>query len=76
MSDRYLIGLAPKESEYVINGVKYIVSSRYEPPKSKETFTTRIEKFIGSDFADLTNTDDINTLENDYVCSTVGKEDK
>ena len=73
---RFIVGLAPKENEYVINGVRYIVSSRYEPPKSKETFTAIIEKFIGSDFADLTNTDDINTLEDDYVCSTVGQEDK
>lgn len=73
---RFIVGLAPKGNEYVINGVRYIVSSRYEPPKSKETFTTRIEKFIGSDFADLTTTDNLNTLEDDYVCSTVGKEDK
>ena len=76
MSDKFFVGLAQKESEYVINGVWYIVSSKFETPKSKETFTTRIEKFIGSDFADLTNTDDLNTLEDDYVCSTVGKEDK
>ncbi len=74
--DRFIVGLAPKESEYVINGVKYIVSSRFEPPTCKETFTKKIEKFICSDFADLTNIDDLNTLTDDYVCSTVGKEDK
>ena len=73
---RFIVGLAPKENEYVINGVRYIVSTKFEPLKSKETFTSRIERFIGSDFADLTNTDDVNTLEDDYVCSTVGKEDK
>lgn len=59
---RFIVGLAQKENKYVINGVRYIVSSRYEQPNSNETFTKKIEKFIGSDFADLTNTDDINTL--------------
>ena len=58
-------------NEYVINGVRYIVSSRFE--ETKITMKERISAFIGSDFAHLTIADDINTLNTEYVNSTAGE---
>ena len=65
-------------NEYVINGVRYTVESRFVPYdiKSKQaTFHDKIKRIIRSDFIPLTvNTDD-DILETDNVCLTAGKED-
>ena len=62
-------------NEYVINGVRYIVSTRFSKTENK-TMKEKLSEFIGSDFAYLTTTEDKNTIQAEYVCSTAGKEDK
>ena len=59
-------------NEYVINGVRYVVSTRFSKTENK-TMKEKISAFIGSDFAHLTNADDINTLTTEYVNSTAGE---
>ena len=61
-------------NEYVINGVRYVVSTRFSKKENK-TMKEKISAFIGNDFAHLTIADDINTLNTEYVKSTAGKED-
>ena len=61
-------------NEYVINGVRYIVSSRFSETENK-TMKEKLSDFIGSDFAHLTTTEDENTIQAEYVCSTAGEED-
>lgn len=61
-------------NEYVINGVRYIVSTRFSKIESK-TMKEKLSEFIGSDFAHLTTTEDENTIQAEYVCSTAGEED-
>lgn len=61
-------------NEYVINGVRYIVSTRFSKTENK-TMKEKLSEFIGSDFAQLTTTEDENTIQAEYVCSTAGKED-
>lgn len=60
------------DSIYVINGVRYIVSTRFSKAENK-TMKEKISHFIGSDFAHLTIADDINTLNKEYVNSTAGE---
>lgn len=60
------------DSIYVINGVRYIVSTRFSKAENK-TMKEKISHFIGSDFAHLTTADDINTLNKEYVNSTAGE---
>ncbi len=61
-------------NEYVINGDRYIVSSRFSKTEHK-TMKEKLSEFIGSDFAHLTTIEDENTIQAEYVCSTAGKED-
>ena len=62
-------------NEYVINGVRYIVSTRFSKTEYKP-MKEKLSEFIGSDFAHLTTDEDKNTIQAEYVCSTAGKEDK
>ncbi|MBR3948335.1 MAG: hypothetical protein IKJ70_02910 [Clostridia bacterium] len=62
----------PKTEEYVFNGVCYVVSTRFSKTENK-TMKEKISAFIGSDFAHLTNADNINTLNTEYVNSTAGE---
>ena len=59
-------------NEYVINGVRYVVSTHFSKTENK-TMKEKISAFIGSDFAHLTIADDINTLNTEYVKSTAGE---
>ena len=59
-------------NEYVINGVRYIVSSRFSKTEHK-TMKEKLSEFIGSDFAHLTTDEDKNTIQAEYVCSTAGE---
>ena len=61
-------------NEYIINGVRYIVSTRFSETESK-TMKEKLSEYIGSDFAQLTTTEDENTIQAEYVCSTAGEED-
>lgn len=70
-------GLA-SDSEYVIDGVLYKVSSKFAPAnicKIENTISDKAQKYVGSDFAHLTKTQDRNTMNAEYICLTAGKED-
>lgn len=54
------------DSVYVINGVRYVVSSQYSETETM-TLKDRIKKYIGSDFAHLTPAEDINTINTECV---------
>lgn len=73
MSNSYIYALGGN-SEYVINGIKYQVASRFILPKEKQTVLDKFKKIVGSEFIDLTVSDNTDTINND-VCSTAGKED-
>ena len=62
----------PETEEYEINGVRYIVTQKFSTKEAK-TMKERISAFIGSDFAHLTNADNINTLNTENVNSTAGE---
>ena len=62
----------PETEEYVINGVRYVVTKRFSKTENK-TMKEKISAFIGSDFAHLTIADNINTLNTEYVNSTAGE---
>ena len=64
----------PEHEEYEINGVCYIVSVKHSETESM-TFIDKIKRYLGSDFAHLTTTEDINTINTECVCMTAGKED-
>ena len=59
-------------NEYVINGVRYIVSTRFSKTENK-TMKEKLSDFIGGDFAHLTTTKDTNTINTEYVNSTAGE---
>lgn len=59
-------------NEYVINGVRYIVSTRFSKTENK-SMKEKLSEFIGGDFAHLTTTQDTNTINTEYVNSTAGE---
>ena len=66
------------EEEYVIDGVLYKVSSKFAPvniSRIENTISDKAQKYVGSDFAHLTNEDDENTIKAEYLCLTAGKDD-
>ena len=71
-----LLMLSEDEKEYIINGIKYFVSSRYLADKKGDTFENKIEKYIGSDFTHLSPTINNDTMNKEYICLTAGKEVK
>ena len=76
----WIIGFGSEDHESVINGVKYIVGSKFQKANLKEPaentlLSSRIEKYLTNDFADLTANISTNRISNEYVCSAAGKED-
>ena len=61
-------------NEYVINGVRYIVTTKHVETETM-TFIDKIKRYLGSDFAHLTTAEDINTINTECVCMTAGKEE-
>lgn len=53
-------------NEYVINGVRYVVNACFSKTENK-TMKERIADFIDSDFAHLTTTNEINTINTECV---------
>ena len=68
--------LSEDEKEYIINGIKYFVSSRYLTDKKSDTFENKIEKYLVSDFTHLSPTINNDRINNEYICLTAGKEVK
>jgi len=77
MGDNWIIGLGADEREYKIGDVTYIVKSHFAKPTDEEklTITDRMKRFVGGDFADLTDEPDADTMNAEYGCSAAGKED-
>ena len=61
--------------EYVINGVRYVVTKKFSKTENK-TMKEKISAFIGSDFAHLTNEEKHNTIGTEYVSLTAGERRK
>ena len=72
---KFFVGFGVEQNDYVINGVRYCVTSKFMPPETNVTLTDKVEHYLDSDFADLTDITTIDKLTDDYVCSTVRKED-
>ena len=71
---RYIVGLSPEEHRYYVNGVTYIVESRFEPRKeSQNTLRKRFEKIIKTASTHLTEENLCSKMEAEYV-PAVGKE--
>ena len=74
--DRFLCGINPSEAEYTINGVRYIVSSRFRNWKDQTemTFPQRFERIVTGNIVPLYVEDTDATIAEEYACSTAGEE--
>ena len=72
------VSLDSGDRVYTVNGVKYTVSSHFiqDDQQNDTSLRDRIKSYIGSAFADLNLDEKLIKMENDYVCSTAGKEDQ
>ena len=67
-NNRWLIGLAPQESRYLVNGVTYIVSSQFEPwSGDSHTLRSRLERLIKNNSADLSTETQGDIITAEYV---------
>lgn len=76
-SVRELLGLKGGHREYKINGVTYVVSGQYSEEKrdgTDKTFADRIEDFIGSEFAELTDIAEEPNINKKNAHRAAGKE--
>lgn len=74
---RFIVGLEADDHEYSVNGVRYVVSSRFQKPFEKPKnlmMSERVNHYLSSDFAELTVGEHSSTMMTEYVCSTVGEE--
>ena len=74
---RIFVGLGKQDREYTINGVKYIVSSSFQKSNYKEdtTIMNRFKRWTVNEPIPLQKEEPSDTMDAEYVCSTVGKED-
>lgn len=77
---RFIVGFDSEEREYTINGVRYIVESRYEPINfrniSQNTeLGNRLKSYIAGDFADLPSPTADGKIDAEYVCTAAEKEE-
>ena len=78
--NKFIVPFGSQPDEYVINGVRYVVSSKYQKPDFKDlkqntVLNDCVENYLTSDFADLTIENSSSKMMSEYVCSAVGKED-
>ena len=74
---RFIVGLEAGDHEYSVNGMRYVVSSRFQKPFEKPKnpmMSERINNYLSGDFAELTVNEHYSTMAEEYVCSTVGEE--
>ena len=78
-SNRWTVGVGMDDRSYTINGVRYIVSSRFAPTGTKEThrptLAEKLRSYIGSGFAKLTIPGQTDIICDEYACSAAGEED-
>ena len=78
--NKFIVGFGGSPKEYTVNGVKYVVESRFQKPDykkpSKNTLlNNRIGNYITSDFADLPSINVNNIINAEYDCTAAGKEE-
>ena len=78
--NKFIVGFGTAPQEYVINGVRYVVESRFQKPDYKKPnknmlLNNRIENYITSDFVDLLSIGTSNIISTEYDCTAAGKED-
>ena len=69
-----IVGLGG-EQKYKIGQVNYVVTSSFLPTKEKVGLKDRLARVVTSDFTDWTDVPTTDTMNTEYMCSTVGKED-
>ncbi|MCD7873177.1 MAG: hypothetical protein LUG21_07790 [Clostridiales bacterium] len=77
---RQIVNFGVGKSEYMINGVRYIVSNRFERIDIKNYnrnahLKNRLGKYLTGDFAELPINNNDDKMTDEYDCSAVGKED-
>ena len=77
---KFIVGFGFNTNEYTVNGVKYIVESKFIPTnfkdmKSNSTIENRFGKYLKSDFAELPNVSNNDKINAEDMCSAAGKED-
>lgn len=78
--NKFIVGFGSAPYEYVINGVRYLVESRFQKPNYKESkentmLNNCIGSYLTSDFADLPSVDADNIIDTEYDCTAAGKEE-
>ena len=78
--NKFIVGFGTAPQEYVINGVRYVVESRfqksdYKKPNKNILLNNRIGSYLTSDFADLPSVGTSNIISTEYDCTAAGKED-
>ena len=65
------------EREYTVNGVRYIVGSSFQSSKvpTSTTIHDRFKRIVSGDTVPLSVASTDDTMAEEYVCSTAGKED-
>lgn len=72
---RILPNRSPSNSDYTINGVRYIVSSRFaQQPKRRMTLRDRFCRILKNNAAELCNDSNCGILSPEYGRSAAGKE--
>ena len=72
---RILPSRSPADSDYIIHGVRYIVSSRYAPQQHRPmTLRDRFQRILKHSAADLLSAEDSDMLSSEYGRSAAGKE--
>lgn len=78
--NKFIVGFGTAQQEYVINGVRYVVESKfqksdYKKPNKNILLNNRIGNYLTSDFADLLSVGTSNIISTEYDCTAAGKED-
>lgn len=72
---RILPSRSPNDSDYIIHGVRYIVSSRFAPRQSRPlTLRDRFRRVLTYSAAELLSAEDGDILSPEYGRSAAGKE--
>ena len=75
---RMLKNVEMPDREYVVNGVRYIVASRFLPFRPKKEapvfLRDRLDHYLTTNTAELTDKTEPFTLNAECVCAAVGKE--
>ena len=79
--NKFIVPLGSQPDGYVINGVRYVVSSKYQKPdfndlKQNTVLNDCVENYLTSDFADLPSVDTDNIINTEYDCTAAGQEEK